>query len=266
VVPSAELRVYQPLEAFPPHEQAHWERHIVDGALRLGRRRYRQEVTPDGHGVLVPGGEDGAYVKVVDGVYYVCPWRTRLRVLAGLLAFRQASGFDRPAAFVTDEHARRARKELRRMRRRDPNQIAAIMHSPWHVPVRWFVLFDDHERRLLEHDGHHRLSYLTTVRRALVRAEEVVPPLRRSELGPIADLIVELHQWISLFDVNSIVELDYGALSRLMTWDEMDDDHSARDLHEAIRALTEHRYPRSAELYQGVLTRSAELRGHESLN
>ena len=93
-----------------------------------------------------------------------------------------------------------------------------------------------------------------------------MPPLRRSELGPIAELIVDLHQWISLFDVNSILELDYGGLSTLMTWDEMDDDHSARDLHEAIRALTEQRFPHSAELYQAVLTRAAELRAHEGLN
>ncbi|HET7236704.1 MAG TPA: hypothetical protein VFK59_09755 [Actinomycetota bacterium] len=266
MVPSAELRVYQPLEAFPPDEQAHWERHIVDGALRLSGQRHRQAVTSEGHGMLTPGGEDGAYVKVVDGAYYVCPWRTRLRVLAAIISFRKASTFDDPSMFVSDEHVRRARRELRRMRRRDPNQISAIMHSPWHVPVRWFVLFDDHERRLLEHEGHHRLSYLTATRRALVRAEEVVPPLRRSELGPIADLIVELHQWISLFDVNSILELDYGGLSHLMTWDEMDDDHSARDLHDAIRALAEQRFPRSAELYQAVLTRAAELRAHEGLN
>ena len=258
--------MYQPLEAFQPHEQAHWERHIVAGAPHLVRPRYRQEVTSAGHGVLVPAGEDGAYVKVVDGAYYVCPWRTRLRVLAGLLSFRQAGPFEEPSVFVTEHQARRARKELRRLRRRDPSQIAAIMHSPWHVPVRWFVLFEDHERRLLEHDGHHRLSYLTTARRALHRAEEAVPPLRRSELGPIADLIVELHQWISAFDPHSILELDYGALCRFMTWDEMDDDHSARDLHDAIGALSEQRFPRSAELYQAVLARSAELRAHESLN
>src|SRR5215510_5594256 len=56
VVPSAELRVYQPLEAFPAHEQAHWERHIVDGGVRLGPLRYRQEVTPSGAGILVPQG------------------------------------------------------------------------------------------------------------------------------------------------------------------------------------------------------------------
>ena len=59
MVPAAELRVYQPLEAFPPHEQAHWERHIVDGRLWLGPPRYRQEVTSAGAGILVPAGEDG---------------------------------------------------------------------------------------------------------------------------------------------------------------------------------------------------------------
>jgi hypothetical protein len=266
VVPSAELRVFQPLEAFAPHEQAHWERHIVGGALRLGPRRYRQEVTAAGHGILVPTGEDGAYVKVADGRYYVCPWRTTLRVLAGILAFREVAAFDDPEAFVPQARARRAAKELRRLRRRDPGQISAIMHSPWHVPVRWFALFEDEERRLLETDGHHRLAYLTTTKKAMRRAEETVPGLRRSELGQIADLIVELHRWLALFDPGSLLELDYGELCRLMSWDEMDDDHSARDVHEALRALSDKQFPRSAELYQSVLARSAELRGHESLN
>jgi hypothetical protein len=266
VVPSAELRVYQPLDAFPPHEQAHWERHIVGGALLFGAPRYRQEVTPASQGMLVPAGDEGAYVKVVDGRYYVCPWRTKLRVLAAMLSFREASGFDDPSAFVPDASAKRAAKELRRLRRRDPGQISSIMHSPWHVPVRWFLLFEDDERRLLEHDGHHRLSYLTTTRKAMHRAGEAVPVLRRSELGPIGEMIVELHQWLALFDANSILELDYGALCRQLTWDEMDDDHSAADIHEALRALGDKEYPRSADLYQSVLARSAELRAHEGLN
>ena len=107
-MPSAELRVYQPLEAFPAHEQAHWERHIVDGGLRLGPLRYRQEATPSGAGILVPEGPEGAYVKVVDGRYYVCPWRTTLRVLAAMLSFREAAVFDDPSMFVSDTRARRA--------------------------------------------------------------------------------------------------------------------------------------------------------------
>jgi hypothetical protein len=46
----------------------------------------------------------------------------------------------------------------------------------------------------------------------------------------------------------------------------MDDDHGARDVHEALRALSDREYPRSAELYQSVVARSAELRAHESMN
>ena len=42
MVPAAELRVFQPIEAFPPHEQAHWERHLVERSLRPLRARYRQ--------------------------------------------------------------------------------------------------------------------------------------------------------------------------------------------------------------------------------
>ena len=266
MVPSAELRVYQPLESFPPEEQAEWERHIVAGAPRPIRARYADLATPAGLGFLVPTGEDGARVRVLEGTYYVCPERTRLRALAGLLAFNEAAPFELAGAFVPKGEAKRARRQLQRMRRRNPGHVAALMQSSWHVPVRWFVLFDDEERRLLEAEGRHRLSYLTTTRKAIRRAERAVPVLRHTELGPIADLILELHQWLSVFDPGSLLELDYGGLCDLMTWDEMDDDHSARDVGEALRALSAEEYTRSAELYQAALARSNELRNHESTN
>jgi hypothetical protein len=266
VVPAAELRVYQPLEAFPADEQADWERFIVAGAPRPIRPRYRDLATSAGLGFLASSGEEGARVKVVDGSYYVCPERTRLRVLTGLLAFRDARPFEGADAFVPDGAARRAKRELNRLRRRDPGHVASIMQSPWHVPVRWFVLFDDEERRLREVFGRYRLAYLTTTRKATRRAERAVPVLRHTDLGPIADLIVELHTWLGAFDPGSLLELDYGGLSDLMTWDEMDDDRSARDIGDALRALAAEEFPRSADLYQAALTRSAELHAHETTN
>lgn len=266
MVPVAELRVYQPLHSFPADEMARWERYIVAGGPRPVRPRYSDLATPAGLGFLMPAGEEGAHVKVVDGSYFVCPERTRLRVLAGLLAFRDAAPFEGSEAFLPDGAARKAHRELGRMRRREPGQVSAIMHSPWHVPVRWLVLFDDEERRIREVDGLHRLSYLSTVRKALRRAERAVPVLRHTELGPIADLIVELHQWLTAFDTIALLELDYGGLCDLMTWDEMDDDRSARDVAEALKALAAEEFTRSAELYQGALARSAELRNHESTN
>lgn len=266
MVPAAELRVFQPLDAFPPEEQAEWERYIVASAPLPVRPRYRDRRTRDGLGFLEPVGPDGASIKVVDGRYYVCPWRTRLLVLAGLLAFREAAPFDGAEAFLTRAEARRAARELRRLRRRRPGQVATIMRSPWHVPVRWFALFEDEERRLREVDGRYRLSYLTTTRKAFRRLDRAVGVLRGSELGAIADLLVELHQWLSSFDPRSLLELDYGGLCDLVTWDELDDDHSAREIQDALAALAAGELPRTAELYQAVLSRSAELRGRESLS
>ncbi len=266
MVPSAELRVFQPLDAFPPDEQAEWERYIVASAPLPARPRYRDRRTREGLGFLEPTGPDGASIKVVDGHYYVCPWRTRLQVLAGLLAFVEAAPFEGANAFLSRAEARRAARELRRLRSTRPGQVATLMRSPWHVPVRWFALFEDDERRLREVEGRYRLSYLTTLRRAVARLERAVAVLRGSELGAIADLLVELHRWFAVFDTRSLLELDYGTLCDLVTWDEMDDDHSAREIQEALAALSAGEFPRTAELYQAVLGRSAELRGRESLS
>ena len=78
------------------------------------------------------------------------------------------------------------------------------------------------------------------------RAEQAVPALRRSDLGPISDLIVDLHQWMAGFDPGSLLELDYATLCDFMTWDELDDDRSAREIHEALEALEREEYPRPA--------------------
>ena len=68
------------------------------------------------------------------------------------------------------------------------------------------------------------------------------------------------------FDPASLLELDYATLCDFMTWDELDDDRSSRDLHEALDALEREEFPRSADIYQGVLTRWAEIRSREIMN
>jgi hypothetical protein len=269
MVPVAELRVFQPLDAFPPVEQRAWERYIVAGAPKHPRPVYSDLPTPAGLGFLYERDDEGALVKVVEDAYYVCPLRTKMRVLAGMLAVDETGPFEDPAEFLSKRDRRRAKRELRRLRRRNPGHVATIMQSPWHVPIRWLVLVEDDERRLLEEsegEGTHRISYLTTTRKAMGRVERAVPVLRHTELGPIADLLVELHQWLATFDAGSLLELDYGRICRTMSWDEVDDDHSARDIHDALRALAMQDYSRSAELYQAALSRSSQLRSHESTN
>lgn len=269
MIPCAYLRVFRPLESFPDGERARWERYIVAGAEPPRHLRvYREEAAAPrgGVGLLAAEEADHADIRLVDGRYYVCPWRTRLRVLASILSLRETAAD--VAAFVPESEARRAAKELARMKRRDPMAVPTMLQSPWHVPVRWFVLVDDDERHLVETpQGEHRLYYWTALPKARRRAERAREVLRRSELAPVADVVRDLAEWLAAFPMNAAVELDYGGVASLFGWDELDNDHSGRDIGHAIDALAERGgMARAVELYQTVAFRWAEVRSRESLN
>lgn len=268
MVPSAYLRIFQPLEGFERSEQLHWERYLLHGRPRLpSRPRYADRWTGQGLGLLAPAGDEHAEVRVIDGRTYLSPHRTRMRVLAAMLAFRDTGPKELGQLLVPKKEARQARRELSRHRRRDPGAVPFIQQNSWYVPIRWFVLFSDEERHLSDDEaGKTRLRYFTSTRRALRRAENAVPVLHRSDLGPIGDLLTEVHQWMASFDSRSLLELDYAELCDSMTWDEMDDDHSAAEVAAALEALHKHEYRRSADVYQQVLSRWADAKGREDLN
>jgi len=269
VFPCAYLRVYQPLEAFPLEERGHWERYIVSGGgTRPVRAVYRQQFTvPEGRlGLLSPVEGDHAEILFEDGVTYVCPWRTKLRLLASLLSLRESTAPEMVDALVTEAEARRAARELARLRRRGSTAVPFILQSPWHVPIRWFVLFEDDDRRLEEEGDGFRLRYRTSVTSARARADHALGIIQRSELAPMADLVGDLTRWLAAFDSRSIVVLDYAGVSGLFGWDELDNDHSAREIQEAVTALGDGDVGMSGELYQTVAARWAEVRSHETLN
>jgi hypothetical protein len=267
MVPSAYLRVFQSLERFERDEQLHWERYLVQRSRPSGRPRYADRVTGEGVGLLAPAGGEEAEVRVIDGRTFISPHRLRLRVLEAITGPAGSEPVELWDMIVPKKEARRARRQLARHRRRDPHVRAFVHQSPWHVPIRWFALFRDDERRLGEDEQDLlRLRYRTTTRRAMRRAEDAIPVLRRSDLGPIGELLLDLHQWMAGFDGRSLLELDYGELCDFMTWDELDDDHSAADLREALDALERQEFGRSADVYQGVLSRWAEVRSREIMN
>lgn len=268
MAPSAYLRVFQPLDGFERDEQLHWERYLLTSSDRHARPpRFADRETVAGLGMLAPAEEEHADVRVIDGRTYVSPRRTRMRVLESMLAFRASEPLEMWDRYVSKKDVRRARRELARHRRRDPHAVAFVQQSPWHAPIRWFILFADDERFLGDDEqGRRRMRYRTTTRRAMRRAENAIPVLRRSDLGPIGELLVDLHQWMAAFDHRSILELDYGELCDFLTWDELDDDHSAADISSAVSALERHEIPAAADVYQGVLTRWAEVRSRELMN
>jgi hypothetical protein len=271
VIPCAYLRVFRPLDSFGEDERSQWERYIVSGGPDAPHRPvYREESFAHDRrvGLLAADEGDHADVRLVDGRYYVCPWRTKLRVLASLLSLRETAPAEMAEALVPEGQARRAARELARMKRKEPTAVSSMLQSAWHVPIRWFLLVDDDERQLVERiPDRFRLFYWTPIGLARGRVASALRLLRKSDLAPLQPPANELLEWLAAFGPDAAVELDYATVSDLFTWDELDNDHSGRDLQEAVRSLREpDGLRRALDLYQSVTARWSDARNRESLN
>jgi hypothetical protein len=118
MVPSAYLRVYQPLDAFERSEQLHWERFLLHGPQVTSLRpRYADRRTVGSLGVLAPADPDTAEVLHVEGRTLISPRRMRMRVLAAMVSFRESQPVELWDQFVPRKDGRRARRDLARLRR-----------------------------------------------------------------------------------------------------------------------------------------------------
>src|ERR1041384_7060383 len=116
MVPSAFLRVFQPLEAFSADEQARWERYLVQVARSpVVRPRYVDRSSSGPFGVMSPADGEHADVRLIDGHTYVSPWRMRLRVLAATLAFDEERPLELSERFVPRREARKAARQLAKL-------------------------------------------------------------------------------------------------------------------------------------------------------
>jgi hypothetical protein len=266
VVGSAYLRVFLPIESLPEPERIRAERAIVHRPeAAVARPVYRER--GGGRLGLLTADQEGVDVRLVDGRWYVCPWRTWLRILAGLLQVRETIPPEVAEALVPEPEARRAARKLARLRRRDPAAVPTLLESPWHVPVRWFVLFEDGERRLTDDPlGGHRLTYWTTAPSARLRARKAAGALDRGGLEAVAEVIRNMDQWLGSFDEGAAVELDYGDVAAGESWNDLDEDHSAGEIQAAVGALEAGNLEEAGELYQGVAGRWAQAKLRESFN
>jgi hypothetical protein len=265
---AAYLRVFQALDTLPDSERARWERSIERGEhFEPPAPVYRQRRAAGGRLGLLTMDEERADVRLVDGAWYVCPSRTRIRVLAGLLSLRDTVPGEVAEVLVPESEARRAARELARIRRRDPRAVPTVLESAWHVPVRWFVLFADGERRLVERpDIGYRIYYWTSLPEARRRAQRAARVLDRGGLEGVAGVVRDIDDWLSCFEPGCAVELDYGDAAASSGWNDLDEDHSAEELQASLDALEAGDADRAGELYQAVAGRWAEARIRESLN
>ncbi|MGW2742913.1 hypothetical protein [Streptomyces sp. NPDC001450] len=273
VVPyAAYLRVYEPLAAFPEPERTHWARY----ARRPDRPSYQDELrrsladllpTPP---IPVPVHESGdAFVLDVDGVVCVCPWRTRLRgwqALADLAEELPASVLD---AVLPPLVRHQAAQDYERWLARNPDARPWIRTATWQVPLNWFVLVSDEERRYEKGSGEvpPMLRYRTPMVQARRRVARALRTLRDTiEEGPLIDGLVDVGRWLEEFHPRSLVELDYGGLVHAVPAGELEGDHSAADVADGIEALRRGDGTAAGEAYGRLVERWRAVRDRRSAN
>jgi len=220
-------------------------------------------VLPSG---TMSSASEGAFIRRCDNETFVCPWRTRLRMLSGLLEFRGSIPQVVADAFVPECDARRAARELDDMGAR-PEMRSHMLHSNWHVPVRWFAAFADLDRILVEDRNGVRIRYEARLFDAATRLAQAIDVLEESQIEEsITVLVRELAGWLEGFDPESLVELDYGSVARSFSDDELVDDHSAAELWACVNALAAGDPMSAAEIFSDLTERWSRARTHEVVN
>ena len=267
VIKTAYLRVYQPLSAFSSEERDRWlseperdelpESRIARHWLATGAM-----LQTDGFGVT-----DGAFVRRTQGDLMVCPWRTRLRMLAGLLAFRTSIPEEVADQFVPEDEARRAAHELAELGELHPEVRSHILHANWHVPLRWFAAFDDTERILTEDRSGLRVRYETSLTSGRARLQRALEVLEQAWIdSSVVESVRELLAWLSEFSDEGVLELDYSSVAAMFPDEDLVDDHSAAEVTTCIDALAAGDVERAGRTFATLSERWTEVRSREVVN
>lgn len=262
------LRVYQPLSEIGGRSEDH-ERWLSGEDEEPGENTTTRRwlLRWDLPSLDIAGPPDGAFVRKVGDTVMVCPWRTRLRMLAGLLAFRGSVPDEVAEAFVPEDDAQRAAHELARLEEDHPEVRNHIIHANWHVPLRWFVAFDDSERILTEDRFGLRVRYETSLEDARGRLTRALKVLETSWIDEaVTATLRELLGWLGEFTDEGLLELDYGSVSALFDDDELVEDRSSSEVWTCLEALEAGDVITAGRIFNDLTERWTEIRALEVVN
>lgn len=268
VIKTSYLRVYQPLSDFPLEDRRRWSgdhQPAADESQGASQSWLFGAVLPAGEAGFVSG--EGAFLREAEGRIYVCPWRTRLRMLAGMLAFRDSVPEEVADAFVPETEAQRAVRELARIGERDPGIRSHILHANWHVPLRWFAAFWGSERVLVEDRHGLRVRYQTSLADAKARLARALSILEDADADEgVTEAFEELGAWLADFKGEGLIELDYGSVASMFPDDALADDGSAMEVWAWLEALAFGDDLRAERAFGALADKWAELRAREVAN
>ena len=269
MVPAATLKVFEPLNGFDNDERAYWESYAAGDreppprTLLLDRENGLNGATA----TLVAEREHGDVVER-RGVVFVCPHRTKLRLLASILAFRRSIPAEVVRAFMPEDEVERAAEGIESLRSAHPDWRNHILESSWEVPLHWFAAFDDAERQLIRNpDGSLGMRYETILRAARERCARALEIVRDSLPNPsVVAPLAGLNRWLDDFDDVGLLVLDYAGVAGLIPADLLEEDRTCRDIWAAVRALSEGDGDRATAYYMVAVERWSGVRRRESWN
>ncbi|MBA4101475.1 hypothetical protein AB0N33_07140 [Pseudarthrobacter oxydans] len=278
---SSTLRVYEPLEAFPEEQrQAIREagaraasRAAVENAellASLGRiTRSGGDPFPTGRTDLVrvttapapvagSDSEPSADGAGAEPVLLYCPSQLVLR--AGLAANALMEGIHGPLAelLIPEEQRDKHQERIDQVKARDGSTRVHTRASTWGIPFSWFSLFMESDHKDVVESGGRIVTVRVwaTITEALERARYAVANLALAapDLDMLDDL-AQLTEWLEMFHVDSMVELDYGAVA-----DKVYPDESPMDIRLGIECLAEGDMTGAAAAYRRLASRWIPIR------
>lgn len=183
------------------------------------------------------GRQLGEYLLSRDGRDYTCPVELPLRTWVSLGQVDDALGPGVAGHLLDAEERTRADAAFVRWRRSHPAAVPHIRTATWGVPRAWFLLVVEDERDMYDVEGRTTVRYrarLVDARRRLARAQSALRDVI-DDLD-LLDELTELRSWLESFGAEAWVELDYAGVG-LLLGEALQSDHSARDVHTALRAL-----------------------------
>lgn len=209
-------------------------------------------------GITTESLREDVLVAEHDGTRYLCPRMPRLRMLEGVLAFHNA--FDELGAdlIIPESVAVRAAAELDALRIGSVDNRSHILTSQWHVPLRWFLLFDPSERLLTVDAAGTHLRYRAIRRLATKRLRRAIRALRAAGMDATTEDMEHLLDWLLEFPPNRLVELDYAGVVDLFDTETIADDDSCAMLWSAVECLEEGDFDGARKHYEETASHWAE--------
>lgn len=191
-------------------------------------------------------------------VLLYCPSQLVLR--AGLAANALMEGIHGPLAemLIPEEQRDKHQERIDQVKARDGSIRVHTRASTWGIPFSWFSLFAEGDHKDVVESGGRILTVRiwAPITEAMERARYAVANLALAapDLDMLDDL-AQLTEWLETFHVNSMVELDYGAVA-----DKVYPDESPMDIRLGIECLAEGDMTGAAAAYRRLASRWIPIR------